>query len=374
MAGATQFKYAIIGGGMAGLSTAWFLAERVPAQEICLFTHQPKISSATASYAAAGMLAPVHELDFTELPLLHFARHSLELHRRWAKIFSGASYQFNGTLEVALTPDDVPFLERQFRFHRQENLAVKWLETNALQDLLPGLSARVPAGIFAPDDGRVNPRKLTHSIREALAGKGVRITEVAAPVEVSALSQAGATLTAGVESVRSEQVILANGAGSVPGAPPPPEKIFPVRGQMLRLREETPGSLAYPLRIRNRAYGNAYIVPRDGSLVLGSTSEEMGHRSYLTGGGVLDILRKCYAAYPEIYELDLQESWVGFRPASLSRKPVIARHPQLPVFWVNGLYRHGILLGPAVGQAAAALVLEGKAFSLDEFSAKKSSP
>jgi glycine oxidase len=85
---------------------------------------------------------------------------------------------------------------------------------------------------------------------------------------------------------------------------------------------------------------------------VGSTSEEMGHDPRLTAGGLLDVLRRAHAAVPGIYDLPVIETWAGLRPATAGRVPLVRRHPELPLVWANGLYRHGVLLSPLVARAA----------------------
>ena len=74
---------------------------------------------------------------------------------------------------------------------------------------------------------------------------------------------------------------------------------------------------------------------------------------------MLDILRKCYAVLPSLYELEFEEAASGLRPSTLDRMPVLDQQPGTPVFYLNGLYRHGILLGPLMGKSAAGLMIQG---------------
>ncbi|MDA0637770.1 FAD-dependent oxidoreductase [Nonomuraea sp. MCN248] len=65
----------IVGGGIVGLSIAWRLARR--GREVVVVDPSPATG---ASYAAAGMLAPISEVTYTEEPLLRLGAASL---RRW---------------------------------------------------------------------------------------------------------------------------------------------------------------------------------------------------------------------------------------------------------------------------------------------------
>jgi glycine oxidase len=136
--------------------------------------------------------------------------------------------------------------------------------------------------------------------------------------------------------------------------------IVPVRGQMVALEPTTPPLIDVPVRIRNRQYGNAYIVPKADRWILGSTSEEMGYDARPTAGGLLDILNKCYAAVPALYDQPVLEVWAGLRPATASRRPVVDALEADRVWVFNGLYRHGILLAPWLAEQLADWIAGGR--------------
>jgi glycine oxidase len=163
-----------------------------------------------------------------------------------------------------------------------------------------------------------------------------------------------------MEDYWADAVVLATGLGSI-GTTPFPHRVYPVKGQMLAVEHHAAHRLLHrPVRIRHKALGNGYLVPKTDRIIIGSTSEEMGTDARLTAGGLLDILRRAYTAFPGLYELPVTETWTGLRPATLDRQPFLHQEPTAPVWWLNGLYRHGILLGPEMGKRAAEAVLNRK--------------
>ncbi|MFG1944630.1 FAD-dependent oxidoreductase [Nonomuraea sp. NPDC048826] len=84
----------IVGGGVVGLSIAWRLARR--GREVLVVDPSP---ARGASYAAAGMLAPISEVAFTEEPLLRLGAASL---RRWPAFAAALA------ADAGLTPDGPP--------------------------------------------------------------------------------------------------------------------------------------------------------------------------------------------------------------------------------------------------------------------------
>lgn len=344
---------AIVGGGIAGLSVAFALCQRgVP---VAIYD-KAEFGRGT-TWAAAGMLAPVHELEFQELDLLRLGQASLALYPQWETLLGDIGLERTGTLEVALSPDDVPYLERLFQFQQQQGLAVEWLSGTQLRVREPALSPTLPAGVFAPGDWQVDNRKLVGALVGYLRAHGAHLhphTEVLG----WAAAPGGIALTTASGRVAAQALVLATGAYPVPESLAPPQAIKPIKGQMVALAPSGPqfGGLRHVVRIRSRAWGNAYLVPKTDRLVVGSTAEEVGADRSLTAGGLLDVLRKAYAAVPGTYDLPILDLWTGHRPATASRQPLVARHPTAPVVWLNGLYRHGVLLGPVVGQHACGLL------------------
>lgn len=353
-------RIVIVGGGMAGLCTAYsLLRQGYKPTVLDAGALDADTGWAGASWAAAGMLAPIHELEPTELPLLAAGQASLALHHQWATNLLAAGHDVHlrteGTLEVALTRDDQAWLHRHYQQQQQLGLAVQWVEGRALQQLEPALSPQLPAGIYAPNDVQVDHRRLLPALAAACKAAGAKLLHY---TEAKGWEMNGGKILVQVRTgderhtLAADQLVIATGAAPVPW--PQPEAVKPVRGQMVALDPAGFG-LQRVVRIRSRTYGNAYIVPKADRIVLGSTSEEMGHDARLTAGGLLDILRKGYAAVPGLYDLPVLATWAGLRPATASRQPHLTE--TAPGIWhLNGLYRHGILLGPLLGTAAAAVL------------------
>jgi len=369
--GTPQVDVAVIGGGIAGLSTAYWLTKRGCSCAVL----EARTFGSGATGAAAGMLAPVHELEFTEVPLLYAGLASQQLYQHWAAILPDFGYQPSGILDVALVPNDVPFLKRRLGFMQQHGLTAQWVAGDALREKAPGLSHQLPGGIWAPGDAHVNPRKLVKALVQYLTGKGANLHEQA-PVTSLPAREAGRwrlPLPGGGECQATTLVVATgtswpDGIAAYANAP----QVYPVKGQVWVAgryaqddAQQAHALLDIPVRISSKAFGAAYLVPRDQDLILGSTSEERGFDNRLTVGASFDLFRKAYATLPGLYEAPIRDNWVGFRPATPTRLPVIAALSE-GLFVVNGLHRHGILLGPYIGRKLMEWVLDGKAFQLPD--------
>lgn len=346
--------YTIVGGGIAGLSVAWHLARSQAGHRVQVL--EAGELAGGASWAAAGMLAPVHELEFQELELLQAGLQALAYYPAFCQAL-GAPLDTTGTLEVPLDTEDLGYLQRLYRFQQAQGLAVTWLEQEALRTLEPELSPHIQAGILARTDIQVEHRLLLPTLIDALLHLGVELRPHTPVYSWASLGAGSTELQTNQGSLSTNRLILATGCG-LPGAELQlPHKVYPIRGQMLALETGPQPLLRHSVRIRSKAYGPAYLVPKPNRLLIGSTSEEMGRDTRQRAGGLLDILRKTYRVLPALYHLHVQDSWAGLRPATLSRMPCLGA--VAPGVWMlNGLYRHGILLGPYLAQQLVA-VLQG---------------
>lgn len=356
MQGSGTPEILIVGGGIAGLSAAWWLQEkgysiRLIEQNEC---------GKGASHVAAGMLAPVHELEFTELEILQAGLDSISIYNQWEQELGDIGLNRAGTIEVASSAEDIPYLRRQFEFQQKQGLTVSWLDQAALMEKEPLLSGTVPCGIFSPGDIQVENRILLQKLKEAIQHRGGVIDEYTRYISWDSEKGVAQLQTREGTSIACsvQHLVLATGTEPVNVQNHP--EIIPVKGEMIALEPSPLFELRHIIRIRNRRLGNAYVVPKRNTLLAGSSSEHKGYSLENTFGGVMDILRKCYQVLPGLYELNIQEIYAGLRPASLDHLPQIARIGPGHVYCINGLYRHGILLGPWAGRTLAEIVHHSK--------------
>jgi glycine oxidase len=351
-------KIAVVGAGSAGLFSAWYLSRLHPDLELHVL--DARLPGSGATRAAAGMLAPINELEFQEIPLLKAGQASLRLYLEEVEPSLGESAGIirGGTLELPLTRDDVGYLQRLYDFQIAQGLPVKWLTGDEIQAVEPLVSPEVRHAIWAADDIQVDPLRLVESLLASLLKKGAQIHT---NTRVHSWELSGEKVDLGMENgtLMVDKALIATGVTDAETVKRLPFRAYPVRGERITLKTMAGLTPKATIRIRSLSYGNAYIVPKKDRVVLGSTSEERGFKLANTAGGMLDILRKCYAVLPSLYELEFEEAVSGLRPSTLDRMPVLDQQPGAPVFYLNGLYRHGILLGPLMGKSAASLMMHG---------------
>ncbi|WP_449061557.1 FAD-dependent oxidoreductase [Planomonospora algeriensis] len=145
------YDLVVVGGGVAGLSTAWRAARR----GLRVAVADPAPASG-ASHAAAGMLAPVSEVTYTEEPLLRLGLASLARWPAFAAELAADSglgadaldYRTDGTLEVAFDSDDLAVLDELAAFMGVLGLPVERLTGRECRRLEPMLAPAVRAACW----------------------------------------------------------------------------------------------------------------------------------------------------------------------------------------------------------------------------------
>ena len=352
----------VVGGGIIGLAVAWRARKR--GMSVTLL-ERDAIGAGT-SRVAAGMLAPVAEVEFGESGrrVLGLGLRAAELWPAFAAELQEASgidvgLMRTGTLLVARDEDEARELERQLAFRRSLGVSVERLRPSEAREREPALAPTVRLALAAPDDHSVDPRQVLAALRHACASEGVRLREHA-QVQAVELDGGGARVTgvtlAGGERVPAERLVLAAGAWSAQLAGLPSEALVPVRpvkGQILRLRDpEGPGLLHRVVR-----FEGGYLLPRaDGGYVLGATVEERGFDLRPTAGGMHELLRDAHELVPGVSELQIEELSVGLRPGTPDNAPVIGPGALEGLTWATGHHRNGVLLAPLTAELLAGLL------------------
>jgi len=367
MVAGERFDVVIVGGGIVGLAVAWRARER--GMSVALLEGD-KLGRA-ASHVAAGMLAPVAEVEFGTV-----ARRSLALGLRAASAWpafaaelaaaSGTAVplQTHGTLLLARDDDEARELERQGELRRSLQLRVDRLLPSEAREREPALAPTLRAALECPEDHAVDPRQALDALRGACLRGGVAVRE---HTPVAALERDGGggrvtgVISAGGERLQAGAVVLAAGAWSgelLAGLAGERIPVRPVKGQIMRLRDPAgPGLLTRTVR-----YEGGYLLPRgDGRYVLGATVEERGFELTPTAGGVYELLREARELVPGVTELELEELSVGLRPGSPDNAPLIGRGPLEGLILATGHHRNGILLAPLTAELTLGLLDEAAA-------------
>ncbi|MCB0858088.1 MAG: glycine oxidase ThiO [Solirubrobacterales bacterium] len=347
----------VVGAGLIGLATAWELSN-IGLSVTVIEKDRPGCG---ATGVAAGMLAPIGELDFGEPELLQMNLRSRALYPEFVSSVESETgldtgYRHTGALHVALDRDEAGEFRRIMELQQGHGLDSRWLGPMAARDLEPGVSPSLAGAILVEEDAVVDPRALVEALRCGLAGRGIAIekTEVVGLDLAPDGSVSGVLTSSG--GFGSPVVVAAPGAEAgtaewIPEGIRPP--VRPVKGQVVELQ----GDPDEPACERILGSERVYIAPRpDGRVILGATVEEMGFDRRVTGGGVHELLREAYRLLPDVAEMEFIGAIAGLRPATPDNLPVIGRTLIDGLILATGHYRNGILLAPVTARSVAGLV------------------
>jgi glycine oxidase len=352
---------AVLGAGAIGTAVAWRCAQR--GLSVTLVDPSP---GRGAWHTAAGMLAPITELHYTETPLLRLGLDSLARYPGFAADVaeeSGLPVGFleSGAVMAAWDGADLAGLRDLHAFATGLGVDAQLLTGRELRELEPALAAGLPGGLYAPGDHQVDPRLLHAALLAAAGRRGVTLVESAGAVLIDHDRVRGVRVAGGAV-VSARHVVVAAGCWSaqVEGLPADvAAPVRPVKGQTLRLR--LPGRPRLQRIVRGWVKGApVYLVPRaDGGIVVGASVEENGFDQQPRAGAVYELLRDAQSVMPELGEAVLEEISTGLRPGSPDNAPIIGPTAVDGLVHATGHHRNGILLAPVTADGVAALIADG---------------
>lgn len=317
-------KIAIRGAGVTGLWQALTLARA--GHDVTVHERSDAPFTGASSRLAGAMLAPYCEEEDGGPLIRELGAESIEA---WASIYPGT--RRDGTLVVALPRDrgELDRFARMTRGHRR-------IARDELAALEPEL-ANFSNALFYEDEGHLAPRPALDAVIDAAhaAGATFRFGEAAVPqgynLVVDCRGLAARDALPKLRGVRGERIVL----------------------RSREIAQRRPVRLLHP---RNPIY----VVPwGDGLFMVGATTIESEEWGSVSVRSALDLLGAAYALIPAFAEAEIVEMEAGVRPAFPDNLPrIVARGGTLHV---NGLYRHGYLLAPAMARLVAEHVATGRA-------------
>ncbi|MBC9245378.1 FAD-dependent oxidoreductase [Paracoccus sp. 11-3] len=309
----------VLGAGVAGLTIATELVRR--GAKVQLIDPNGGPGAHNCSWWAGGMLAPFCEGETAEEPVVRLGQKAVTW---WEK--AGADVTRRGSLVVALGRDRGELDRFARRTTGYQRLSRDWLT-----QIEPSLADRHDHALFFDTEAHIAPRQ-------------------ALSVLENSLSQAGVTIE---KSAPRGRIIDCRGLSARDQLP----DLRGVRGEMALLHAPDV-QISRPVRLLHPRHP-IYIVPRgDGIYMLGATQIESHDRGPARLRSVVELLNAVYALDPAFAEARVLEIGADARPAFPDNLPRIRKRDGR--IFINGLFRHGFLLAPALAQMAADLALDNK--------------
>jgi len=353
---------AVVGAGLAGRLTA--LALQRAGHKACVFeagpAHDPALpgqvrsdaaSSASAdqlraaAWTAAGMLSPIAEMETGGAMIRDLGLRSLIL---WNEIddllresqtpsaaASPLGLHLNDSLMVCHA-QDMGAAQRVLRLLDNDPQQLIELSADEIRPMAPELKGRLYAWRLK-GEGHLHPPTAMQALHQACGqvqwNFHSRVTELTARQLV---------VNGNTESF--DWVVDTRGLGAAGDI-----AVRGVRGEVIVL--SAPGFLLErSVRLLHPRW-RVYIVPRPNhQILIGATEIESEDRSPISVQSTLELLNAAFSIFPSLAEARVLYTDVNLRPATPDNLPLIQTQPGLTR--INGLFRHGWLLAPAVVEKA----------------------
>ncbi|GCF06996.1 glycine oxidase ThiO [Dictyobacter arantiisoli] len=355
--GAQSTDVVIVGGGIIGCATAYFLRK---AQLSVTLLEQGEIGR-QSSGAAAGLLAPLGALNgpgpFTDLLLCGFQQF-VELVSELEDV-SGLKLDFvrSGTLRVVRDLKYVARLKKRLEAWQTLGLHLSWLDGVDVQQLEPALLPTIAGAIYAPDEAQINPVRFVGAFASAACQLGARLYQHTTVSEIiHEQNKIVGVRTASGTTFTGQHVVLAAGVWSEHLCSPlnVTLPLRPIRGQMIALEQPAPA-------LRHIVFGDAmYLLPRDTHVLVGATRKDAGFDVSVTQEETLQLQHAAIRLMPSLKSSVLVRAWAGLRPGTPDRYPILGPVPE----WKNlvlatGYNSVGLMLSAITARGIAAYVMTG---------------
>lgn len=360
----------IVGGGIVGIATAYFLAK---SGVKCTVIERDAVGSHASGFAYGG-LSPTGDSDSSGrlLPDAQVSTEGMRLHREFATSLrdeTGINTEFRErpTLSLAFTEDEVQAAKSHVStLGHVEGWTARWLDSADARAVEPRISDEAVGAVYTEGGADVEPYRFVLGLLGAAENLGATIRHG----EVTGLKREGSRVTGVVLNngeVSCDCVVLAAGpwSGEASSWLNLPIKVGPLKGQILRLR--APGA---PFRVSIGWNGNYATTKPDGLLWTGTTEEEAGFDENPTPEARDQIMASLLKMIPSLEDAQLVQQTACLRPLADDGQLVLGAVPDWDgVYIATGTGRKGILLGPAVGRLMADLITKGSTdIPLEQFS------
>lgn len=357
----------VLGGGIVGASAAFWLARRgTPV----VLLERDFCGSHSSGVNYGGVRRQGRPL--VQLPL------SQRAHQIWGELQTllgiDGEYQRSGHLKLARSDADMAELVAYAEASQGFDLNLQLLDRAELRQRFPWIGDVAVGASLCPDDGQANPRLVSPAFATAARRAGARIFEQSAVTQVEHDGRAFTVRCAKGLQVRAPWLLNCAGAwadtvaGWFDEAPPlhAGHPAMLVTEPLPRVMDVSTGVEGGGIYARQVARGNCVLGGGQG-FALDPARARPGHAA------VLDILRHAAELYPFLAGAQAIRTWSGTEGYLPDRQPVIGpSSTQAGLLHGFGFAGAGFQIGPAVGEALAQLVCDGRTtHAIDAFSIRR---
>jgi sarcosine oxidase, subunit beta len=356
----------VIGGGIAGCATAFFLAELGAA---VLLLEAEEVNARASGSNAGSLHAQIPAEPFVTLgegwarrfaSSIGIYRASLDLWRGLEeRLGVDLEIQFGGGLLVAQDEAEMRLVERKVAIELEQGLGVELLGQADLRRIAPYVSDTMIGGSFCPAEGKANPLLVAPAFAAAAKslGAAVRTHEV---VKGIVSERRGFAVHTSTNIYRAPRVVSAAGIGTnhllaLLGRSLPIQT-FPIQVSVSEPAEPLIPHLVY-------AVGQRLTMKqaRVGTILIGGgwpARLDDQNRPMIDPDSLAANLAVALDVVPAIGSLNIVRSWAAMVNGTEDWLPVLGEMPGIPGFFVHYFPWMGFTAGPAASLVLAHLVLD----------------
>jgi len=332
---------AIAGVGLVGRVLALNLLQQ--GHSLTLFDADTAYGEEAAGMTAAGMLAVFAELETAESAIFEHGKRSITL---WPDLLEQVkipdAYQQEGSI-ITAHPQDYSELDHfiaTLKSKVEEASQIALLDKSGIAALEPDLAQHSKA-FYIPQEGQVDAQRFMKASSDYLLAHA----DVTWHQETKVTDIVSGALVVNGEAQHFDWVFDARGLGANEQI----KGLRGVRGEVFWL-DAPEVNITRPTRMLHPRY-KIYIVPRENNrYVIGATEIESEDRSPMSVRSSLELLSAVYSVHSGFGEARIVKMLTNCRPTLKDNLPNIEQKDKLTR--INGLYRHGYLLAPAVVEEA----------------------
>lgn len=356
--------------GMVWKGLKWMLNNQSP------FYVQPSLNKTLLDWGLKfARSANADHVKKSAIPLRDIAMLSQLEYERWSALSEfDFAYEHKGLLEIFQTPEVAAHAAHTVETAQALGLDTVLLDAQALQQLEPQTKINALGAILFSCDAHLYPNKLMQQLIAVLRQKGVNLVANTTVTGFEKNGSAIKTVNTPGKNYNAEEVVIATGAWSRETAAMLNTRIpmMPGRGYSITL-EDSPYQLNHPAVL---AEGRVAITPMDGNKIrFGGTMEIVPITTpprYQRVQGILNSVKRYFPDF-DIPMPDTKNIWYGYRPCSADGLPYIGKIKSFNnVVLATGHSMLGLSLGAGTGKLVSEIINEEKtSIGLEPFAVER---
>ncbi len=352
----------IIGGGIIGLSIAYYLALKKAGRIV--LCEKGQLGEGSTSRCLGGI-----RTQFSTEINIRFSLESLKVFESFEEEF-GVDPEFRriGYLFLASTKEEFGIFSENVKLQRRCAIPVEFLSSEKIQARWPYLRADdILGGTFSSLDGYVGPNEILSGFAIGAKRRGVRIHEGTEVIQI--LSSKGK-----IEGLRTNQgeiptSIVVNAAGPYAASIGKMLRIeIPVKPIRRQIFVTAPFHLTddiVPLTIDFHR-GWYFRSEVEGFIISGSLDHQPSFNLSVDYEAMADASEKAIYRVPVFEKARIARGWAGLYEISPDHHAILGKVPEIEGFILaNGFSAHGFQHSPAVGKVISELIIDGRTTTLD---------